>query len=421
MMYDTLIIGAGAAGLAAGRLLHDAGQKVAILEARDRIGGRIWTDTSGEFPLELGAEFIHGETAATHELVKAAGLSTIPVDRKGKLRWSSRKVALRPDEWPESLRTVIDGLRADYAALPEHLGQTDMSLKDYLQGRGWDYHAIEIADVLLAQTCCVDIEDLSCADLVREMQVDHAGDQEFRIREGYTALFTHYSRDLDIRLNTPVSHIAWEQSPVKVTTGDQIFTAKHVIITLPVSLLKTNAITFEPPLSTEKRRAIDAFRMESATKLIFQFSEPIWDADLTYMAHNERTARWWTPGYGRDGSAIISSYITSRRAWHTDQHSDEDCIASGLYDLSKMLGKPMTVVYNAFKSLKRVSWGNDPYTRGGYAAVPPGFADIRPTLARPEGNTLFFAGEATAYDTNPQTVHGALESGWRAAKECLAI
>lgn len=437
--YEVVIIGAGAAGLAAGRKLHDAGRDVLILEARGRIGGRVWTDNTGRFPLELGAEFIHGENAATHELVKAASLSTIPVLRMGNLRWSENAKALPREQLSDETRRIIDGLLADYALLGnphppapspynregektvDKLFENDLSLADYLRGRGWDADALKIADVLLAQTCCASIETLSCADLAREMQVDRAGKDEFRIREGYGALFDHYSHGLNIRLNTPVNRVEWGKDDVHVYTGGQIFSARKCIITLPVSVLKAGEITFEPALSAEKIRAIEAFSMEAATKLIYQFSKPFWDAELTYMAHKGHAARWWTPGYRREDAAVIACYITAERAEAVDRMDEGSALWVGLEDLSKLLGHPTGKMADVLVNSKRVSWAHDRYALGGYAHVPPGYADIRPALARPEGEVLFFAGEATAYDSNPQTVHGALESGWRAVNEILSL
>jgi len=418
-LYDVIIIGAGAAGLAAGRRLHDAGQSILILEARDRIGGRIWTDhTFANFPIEQGAELIHGESAVTHALLRAAGLHTLPAPRKAFLQWGTPAPAQRIAELPHDLRTTIDALRAAYNALPQQLEPNhDCSLATYLQGQGFDGAAIAMADVLFAQTCCAAIETLSCADLVREMTVDHAGLDEFRIGEGYGALLEHHSAGLPIRLNTPVHTIRWHAQGVEVSTPHDQFAARKCLITLPASLLQTEMITFDPPLSPAKQAAIAAFRMEPATKLLYRFKIPLWDESLVYLAHLGVTARWWTPGYGRAGGAILCCYVTAERAAQLDALPEADALHLGLDEISQLLGRPDLSA--ACIGARRVAWAHEPYTRGGYAHLPPGAADARLVLAQPERAVLFFAGEATAYDTNPQTVHGAIESGWRAAAEIL--
>ncbi len=415
-----LIIGAGAAGLAAGRLLHDAGCDVLILEARDRIGGRIHTDYDfAGVPVELGAEFIHGERAATHELLQQAGLTTLPVVRMDKLWWAADgKPAIPCDNLPPMLKQQLEGLLADYHRLDEANLAQDMALATYLRSRGWDEPSLDMADVLLAQTCCARLDSLSCYDLIREMRADHAGQEEARIVEGYSALLAWYSRELPVRLNTPVRDIRWNADGVTVTAEDATFEARKCIVTVPVSILQQGMIRFDPPLSEAKQWAIEALRTEPATKLIYRFRERLWNHDLTYMAG--LAARWWTPGYQREDASVICAFVTADRARKSDAMDESAALAAGLQELSILLDIPLTTLQNQLVAARRVSWAHDPYALGGYAHVPPGAAEARPLLAQPEGGVLFFAGEATAYDSNPQTVHGAIESGWRAARACLA-
>lgn len=418
--FDVLIIGAGAAGLAAARQLHDAGRRILVLEARNRIGGRIWTDTTfAGFPVELGAEFIHGERAVTHGLVAAAGLTTLPVPRYPQLRWGDGGLARPLTQLPSHLRQTIEMLFRHYRALPTVLPTgADCSLAEYLHRQGCDPSVLDIADVLLAQTCCASLKTLSCADLVREMRADHAGADEARIAESYRMLLEWWSQGLPIRLNTPVQMIRRGDASVTVFTGKTEFHARCCLITVPVSLLQVGAIRFEPPLSAAKQEAIHALRMEPATKLLYRFHKPLWDEQLVYMAHTGVAARWWTPGYGRPYAGVVCAFVTAERARQIDAMDEAAALALGLQELNALLG-----IHDAASlcvAARRVSWAAEPYTRGGYAHVPTGAAEARIVLAQPEGDALFFAGEATAYDSNPQTVHGAIESGRRAAQECDA-
>jgi monoamine oxidase len=422
MHSEVIIIGAGAAGLAAARRLHDGGADVRVIEARERIGGRIWTaEGLAPFPIELGAELIHGEDTVTRQLLAEAGLHDIPVDRYGRMRWADDGGPARPlANLRADLRDTIAAIKAAYRALPDTpwgQGAPDISLADYLRGRGIEGLALEIADVILAQTCCAPLGGLSCADLAREMRADHAGPLEFRVAEGYGALLEWLAHDLPISLGAPAHALRRGPRGVEVETAAGTFTAERCVVTLPASLLKAGALRFDPPLGEAKQRAIGALRSEAATKLIYRFDAPPWDEGLTFMAHQGMASRWWTPGHGRKGATVIACYITAGRAAAIDALYEETALRLGLEELRGLLAlrRPLPRCLMA----RRVSWAADPYAQGGYAHVPPGAAPARVDLAAPEGDRLFFAGEATAYDTNPQTVHGAIESGLRAAREVM--
>jgi monoamine oxidase len=409
-MYDTIIIGAGAAGLAAGRMLHDAGKKVFILEAQDRVGGRIHSDYFfGDVLIELGAEFIHGENAATHRLLQDYGLATTDAPRYRGMWWAWDKEAQARGNLPEAVQNVLAELDKAYAAIPET--ETDISLAEYFRQMGFDSEAIAYADVYFAQTCCASIESLSIADLAREMRNDTSGKEEFRVKGGYSAFLAKYSEGLTIRLNEPVKIIE-QREIVLVQIGGGYYEAKTALMSVSLSVLQRGQIQFLPRLSPEKQAAIQAMKMQAATKLIYHFDKPYWDERVIYLLHRGKTPRWWTNGN------LISCFATAEAAEHLDSLSEKEALAIGLEELSGMLNQP-DLAEHCLKA-KRISWAHEQFVGGGYAHVPAGAAEARLELAKPEGR-LFFAGEATAYHSNPQTVHGALESGWRAAREMLAF
>jgi monoamine oxidase len=417
--FDVVVVGAGAAGLAAARTLHDAGVRVVVVEARPRIGGRIWTDRScGPYPIELGAELIHGAQTSTVELAMMAGLTLDEVDRYNGLRWGTpaRLLSALPSDDPQ--RRAIEQARALWKTLAvRYTDHTpDRSLAADLYHFGLDPAGLAIADVVLAQTCCAELESLSCVDLAREQRGDRAGPREFRLRERYDTLLSWLAQGLDIRLGMPVRAIISHDNEVRVEVSATALRARHCIVTVPVAVLAAGMIRFEPPLSASKQAAIAAFRTLPATKHFFWFDTPLWDEGFAYAAHVGLFARWWTPAHPDVRAPLLCCYVTASRAAVLDRLPAEIVRSLGLAELSKLLGRddvPARCV-----GFRRYRWATDEYARGGYAHLAPGLAWARPALAAAEGR-LHFAGEATAYDSNPQTVHGAIDSGRRAARECL--
>ncbi|MFZ4826117.1 MAG: flavin monoamine oxidase family protein [Phototrophicaceae bacterium] len=422
--YDVIIIGAGAAGLAVARTLHNYGYNLLILEARDRLGGR--THTNYEllqgYPLELGGEFIHGQYAPTHDLVQSFGFSTIQVPRKETLRWGEpAQVAIAVDQLTEPVRSRLLALYIAYTDLLRSTPQTDQSLASYFLGLGFTSDEVNIADILFAQTCCAPIESLSCLDLIHEAQRDRAGQSDFRVRQGYSELFTRYSESLPIHYQQVVQQLEWAQGSVTVHTRDGgIFNARRCVITVPIGVLQHGDLQFIPNLPPAKQQAIATYRMEGATKLIYLFDQPMWDADLAYMARIGKVARWWTPTYQLEAPlAALTAFLTADLARQLDDLSEADALLLGLEEAAGLLGVGMTTLQSHLQHQMRVSWAHDPFARGGYAYIPVGGTSARTEMCQPVEHTLYFAGEAYATMSNPQTVHGAMESGWVVAHTIL--
>jgi monoamine oxidase len=411
MHTDVLVIGAGAAGLGAARALADSGRSVIVLEARDRIGGRVWTDHSfGPVPVERGAEFIHGERAETWTWVRRAGLTTA-----SHARWSGRRIAL-PDgrlAGPDLLHDRPD-LRRLFnleEVLATYHGP-DCSLADWLAANDYSPLAAHIADVRLAHSYCATPATISVAELAHELRIEDKGPGDFHILEGYDRVLAVVADRLDIRLDTPVTLISWATDGVEVATPRGAFTARSAVITLPLVVLKAGAVRFDPPLPEEKLGAIEALAMRPAMKLLLRFAEPFWDPEMTFLTADQPIAVWWTV---RQGAPLLTGFITGPRAERLAAYGADGTIARGLAQLDALFdGAPSRL----FAAGQLVDWTADEWARGGYSSVPPGAHGQRAVLARRVG-PLHFAGEATVVDNNPATVHGALHSGARAAAEII--
>jgi len=398
--FDAIVIGAGAAGLACARDLTGRGKRVCILEARDRIGGRIDTRrlSGSGVPIELGAEFIHGEPEATFAIVDAAALNTVELPNDQRGFWSAM----------EKIRKPIAKLKRD-VSFDEFL-RTRRNLDPRLRGMARNfvegYHAAH-ADRISA---------LALALSDREQSGEH---RQFRIADGYDNVTQWLLAGIDptrseLRLNTVATHVRWSQGEVVV---DERFRASTLVITVPIGVLKSGTLRFDPALA-EKERAIAKLESGHVVKIVFRFREIWWPKDTTFVRSNDRfMPAWWTlaplrapilTGWagGHAADALLAEPISTRidRAL--------DAMASAFSMRRATLDDLLVAAYTH-------DWQADPFSRGAYSYPLVGGSNAPRDLAKPIANTLFFAGEATNSEKTG-TVAGAIESGRRTARELVS-
>ena len=278
MKFDVIIIGAGAAGLAAAREL--AGHRIAILEARDRIGGRIHTlhPTGLALPIELGAEFIHGEPEATFGIVDNAALLAyeLPDDHW----WSNDGTWKEVDFWEE-----LEQLFAK-------IGRRAQSFDDFLRTQKIDERMRELA--------CGFVEGFHAAhaNLIDARAVESGEMRQYRIASGYDSLLLWLRAGVSdpqaLRLGTTVSEIRWKRGEVEVVTNRETLRARAAIITVPLGVLKAGSIRFTPELK-EKQKAIDKLEVGHVVKIVFRFREPFWKKPFNFVHAQDRfMPTWWT-------------------------------------------------------------------------------------------------------------------------------
>jgi monoamine oxidase len=439
---DVIVIGAGAAGLNAARLLTAAGLKVLVLEARDRVGGRVHTVLDGltGLPVELGAEFIHGVAPETLDLARAAGLT--PIEISGET-WSSRG--------GQGL-SLVDEDDEDDALILERMSDPDiddMSFKAFLalhfRGSKWK-------DARARLTSYVEGYNAARADTigvasVRGMEAALAlidGDErDFKLAEGYGSLITALAGMIDpahgtIRLNTVVRAVQHTTEGVRVeTTSPQgepapTYTARYAVITLPLGVLQAppnalGSVRFEPPL-TAKQAALDQLVMGSALRITFRVRSRFWEKlpngpDLRYMSFllsdDPYVPVWWTP-YPIQ-RPLLSGWVAGGKASKLVGKRESVVRERALMALASTLNLPLETVQSEIESWYFHDWQTDPYARGAYSYARVGGWVGHTALAEPISDTLYFAGEATATDGHIGTVYGALTSGRRAAGEILAV
>ena len=436
---SVLIIGAGAAGLAAARDLAEAGVKVVLIEARDRIGGRIHTHhNSSIIPVELGAEFVHGRHPQLLQAIENSGAPLCDVTQR---HWYSENGALgnSHDFWNQ-LTSLMDLLNPN---------EPDRSFQDFLNSLPNDEAAARAKAVAIRYVQgfhAAEIDRIGVHGLIKanegEDEVD--GHHSFRVLGGYDAVTDKLFEQAQaggavLNLNTIVKELRWSRNQVEaVCIADkrlQRFSGSQALVTLPLGVLQVKyhqrgAVRFVPELPQAKQVAIAGVEMGHAVRITLVFRERFWEKlNLAIAEYGEDSsqlgffhqadaplANWWTllplrvpMMVGWAGGPDAEKFIG---------RSDEYVVEQALNSLEQFLGVSEDRLRKLLLSAHTHDWGSDPFSRGAYAYLPVNGLDAQRTLGKGIDETLFFAGEATAVG-HIGTVHGAIASGHRAAGEIL--
>ena len=431
MRVDVLVVGAGAAGLAAARELARAGVSFRVLEARDRVGGRVRTvRPDGAYPVELGAEFIHGLAPEVAEVVREAGLTTLELG--GEMVAAARgRVTTRDDRWERMDRVL--------SQLGKHRG-ADRTFAEFLSALpGRERLARERRWAKLF------VEGFLVADAARvsEEWVRHGiegDDQEMRsgrVVGGYDQVVERLARTLRPRIDilTFVESISWGPGRVSVAArrGGRVvrYEARAAVVTLPLGVLKSGTPRIDP-MPAPLARALDGLVMGDVLRAVLTFSRPPlelvkkhrWPAHVAphevkfVFTDAGPVAVWWTAHPVR--TPVLVGWVGGPRARPLLALSPADLRDALLAQLARDLGVARAVLARHLTGVYHHDWTADPFARGAYAYAVAGAAGAARALARPLRRTLWFAGEACAPGRSAGTVHGAMGSGARAARGALA-
>lgn len=416
---DVAIIGAGASGLIAAHELSNAGLRILLLEARDRIGGRILTHHTPNYPIELGAEFIHGQPPETFDLVKKAGV------RVAQMKW---KMAQRKgNQWVEndSLLENVDELFNKMSmdgpdlSFQEFLAHTDASEEVKQQGLRFveGFHAADPARISV-HALVINNEE--------EKRVD--SDRQFRFVDGYDSLVKAISDEINwksctLQLNAEVTQAQWQKGKVALQcSGGTEFHAARVLVTVPLSLLKAGRIRFHPALP-EQEKALQLLEMGLVIRVSLCFRDKFWEQqeslkDVRFILTDDPDfPTWWTSNplpY-----PILTAWAAGRYARAVTGLSEEQRVGRALTSLARILDVDLEHLRNELQYGFSHDWEADPFSCGAYSYSLVGGSQAGDDLEKPVDGTLFFAGEATESRGDNGTVHGALASGLRAAREIL--
>lgn len=438
-LTDVVVIGAGVAGLAAGRALHERGIDVTLVEARERIGGRIVTVRTEDMhaPVELGAEFVHGSAPEVSHIAEGAGLRVVDVAGQ---RYETHGDDFRPmhDYW-ERLDRVMGRLqsRARDRSFATFLRRapggkalaSDRTLaRRYVEG----FHAADITRI--SENALAD--GGSPGDDLDERRLG-------RLLDGYDQIPRWLAAPIAnrVRLSSVVSRVSWQPGAAEVSIVDadhrirDTLNARTVVVTVPLGVWRapantTGAIALDPPLP-HRETALPCLEMGHVARVAIRVSERFW-TDSAYArrrgvkelqclsflhAARDEFATWWT-AYPTTSPVLV--------AWQGGPHAAA-MLARGREYTEECALRAMGEVFHLTRArvnglIEEVwchDWTHDPFARGAYSYQAVAGHGAPSSLARPVSSTLFFAGEAIDVEGRTGTVHGAIASGRRAAAQVL--
>ncbi len=443
---DVIVVGAGASGLAAAAELGRAGLSVCVLEARERLGGRMYTlqDPDHHSPVELGAEFIHGRPPEIWSLLKGqkAGIREVAGDI-----WCFTDGELQPCSFFAEVDKLLEKMN-DRGPDESFLTFIDRSCPE--SNNRLQQHAREWAIAYVSGFNAADPAIVGVHWLVREMRAEEKiqGDRAFRAQRGYATLIDVFQGQLgrarvSIRTSTVVERIQWDRRGAEVTAqgpgGTTTSFARRVVITVPLGVLQARtddkgSIRFIPELPQDKRDAIANGMMGKVIRVTLLFKKRFWN-DLPLAAargkagkkrmggmsfllsHDDWFPTWWT--MAPEKLPFLVGWAPFHCAERLSGKDESFVLEQSLRTLHRLLGISVAELQSLFERMYVHDWQNDPFSRGAYSYGKAGAEGTEEALAAPVSGTLFFAGEATDLGGHNGTVHGAIASGQRAAAEII--
>jgi monoamine oxidase len=428
---DVVVIGGGVSGLVAARDLARAGRSVLLLEARERLGGRILTSReAGIAPVEYGAGFVHGDNDTLKHLLKEAA---VELGSSPEVQWLSTDAGLERDEmlW-DQLNRVMKEIDADnYGSFGAWLkaNTSEISNRDRVLAREF------------VQNFDAGPADLMSAQVLRDTEGGTA-DAQHVVKNGYDRIPEILIREaaaagVEIRLGARATSMDWEPGRVVVHAmterADHLFEARAVVITLPLGVLRApegavGTLRFNPPLK-EKTALWQGLPFGDVVRLTLRFDDSLWSERWMPEKLRGNEGRdfgflhlvgapfpvWWS----LSPDPVLVAWAGGPAAKALVGKSKAELAEIALQTLASALEQPFDKIWPALRQTFWHDWSSDAYSRGGYSFSVAGFEDAPRRMAEPIDGTLFFAGEATADPAELGTVGGALGSGVRAAREVL--
>ena len=403
---DIVVIGAGAAGIAAARRVQAANRKVLVVEADTRLGGRCWTDSATfDVPFDRGARWLHNpEINPMVRLARAAGLDISAAPLGQKIRVGLRNA--RPGEIEYFLAALVRTNRA----IDEASRRGDVACASVLPKDLGDW-AGSAEFVLGANGAGKDLVDVSVVDKARAQDRNAA----IGCRQGVGALVAKLGEQAPISLSTPVSHIIWNNREVAVETPSGKIAARAVVVTVSTNVLAAGNIKFTPELPKRQLDAASKLSLGSYDRIALELpGNPLGLARDEVVIEQSNSTRTALLSANIAGSSLCVIDVAGSFGRDLAGQGDKAMVAFAQEWLKKLFGGDIAATA---KKSSVTRWNASPFTLGAMSVAAPGGQGSRKILTEPLGN-LFFAGEAT-HETLWGTVDGAWESGERAAEAAL--
>ena len=408
---DIAVVGAGAAGLAAARTAVDAGLRVVVLEAGNRVGGRAFTESrSLGVPFDHGCRWFHSASLNPFvDIARQLGFDPVPEDRgryirvgaDGQGRWSS---ATEFEQWAayaqESFARIEAAGRAGRDVAATAVVDAESS---------W----APLFDAWVAMVTAVNLDAVSTVDHARYVETN----ENWIVREGYGVVVAAFGADLPITLGAPVTRVEWNGPGVRLETPRGTARARAAIITASTPAL-AKTIRFDPPLPAWKQAAIAAVPLGAANKIAFALRRDVFGReDEAFSIFSSTSADAVNFHIRPFGAPVAVGYVGGRMADALEAAGVDAAVAHALDCMKDLFGNDIA---REIAATCVTAWRGDPYIGGAYSAALPGEAARRADLGRPLADRLFFAGEATHLEFY-STAHGAYLSGVAAAQDARAV